>query len=233
MPIDCDAIVVSDLHLGRRGKSRPSACRAFFEELAAGELAWRPRTLILNGDIFENLDLRDWPASHWRALLALREAERAVPTVWVAGNHDGPLSAVEFFAHNRRTVEPVGACVMSGGKRVMVSHGKREAGIGRKRLYRSEVTNAEAIAKLRDQWHGYDRHGLREAVDVARGAIWYARHERFDAAVCGHTHGPFCGTLDGFPYANSGSWTKGNPTTCVVIHGGRLTLAHYEHKGER
>jgi UDP-2,3-diacylglucosamine pyrophosphatase LpxH len=93
---------------------------------------------------------------------------------------------------------------------------------------RARVTNREAVEKLRDQWAGYDNHGLREAVAVARGAIAYSRIEKFDAAICGHTHGPFCGTLGGFPYANCGSWTKGNPATYVVVDNGWMGLVEYK-----
>jgi metallophosphoesterase superfamily enzyme len=61
MPRDCDAIVVSDHHLGKRGKARPKMVRRFFDDLAGDRLPWRPRRVVLNGDVFEDLDLRNWP----------------------------------------------------------------------------------------------------------------------------------------------------------------------------
>lgn len=228
MPTDCDAIVVSDLHLGRRGKTRPTAVRTFCDDLVTGRLPWRPKTVVLAGDVFEDLDLRHWPRSHWQALAAVRRLEAAVPVVWVRGNHDGPFAAVEFMAGRSGLAEPVGTAVRSGGRTVMVTHGKWETPLADDP--RSRVTNREATQKLLDQWTGYDRKGLREAVAVARGAVTYARMNEFDAAVCGHTHGPFCGVLDGFPYANCGSWTKGNPATYVTVREGRLALNYYEHK---
>jgi UDP-2,3-diacylglucosamine pyrophosphatase LpxH len=166
------------------------------------------------------------PKTHWRALAALRNLENRLPVVWVRGNHDGPFAAVEFMARHSHLSEPVGFAFRSGDKRVMVTHGKEHIGLDRDP--RARVTNREAVEKLRDQWAGYDNHGLREAVAVARGAIAYSRIEKFDAAICGHTHGPFCGTLGGFPYANCGSWTKGNPATYVVVDNGWMGLVEYK-----
>ena len=226
MPTDCDAIVVSDLHLGRPGKSRPKQVRRFFEALADGRFEWRPARVVLAGDVFEDLDLRHWPDSHWQALAAIRKVERSIPVAWVRGNHDGPFDAVEFMAWRPDLAEPVGADIRSGDTRVLVTHGKWEAKWADDP--RTTVTHREATEKLRDQWAGYDRHGLREAVAVARGVVTYARLKGFDAVVCGHTHGPFCGTLDGFPYANAGSWTKGQTPTFVTLAGGSFAVRRYE-----
>lgn len=222
-PRECDAIVVSDLHLGKKGKARPKMVRWFFDALARGEL-WRPQQVVLNGDVFENLDFRHWPLSHWNALAAVRRLERVVPVVWVTGNHDGPFEAVAFLA-GESLAEPVGYGLASGDKRFLVTHGKWEMSWGDDP--RSSVSYREAVEKLRDQWPGYDRHGLREAVAVARGAVAYTRVDKWDGAICGHTHGPFCGELGGVPYANCGSWTKGNPATYVVAAAGRLSLHTY------
>ncbi len=230
MPTDCDALVVSDLHLGQPGKTRPKAVRRFFEELADGRAEWRPGRVVLAGDVFENLDLRHWPDSHWKALAAIRRLEKVVPVVWVRGNHDGPFDAVEFMAGRSELAEPVGADIRSGGTRVLVTHGKWEAKWADDP--RATATRREAVEKLRDQWGGYDRKGLHEAVAVARGAVTYARVQGFDAVVCGHTHGPFCGTLDGFPYANTGSWVKGVTPTFVTITRGSFALRRYEGRGD-
>lgn len=239
MPIDCDAIVVSDLHLGRRGKARPKAVRRFFEDIAQGTLLWRPKQVVLAGDVFQDLDFRKWPRSHWAALDAIRALEAVLPVVWVRGNHDGPFEAVRFLCGQYGRAEPVGHAVTSAGKRYMVTHGDAWSSYAGA----SALSYRDAVARLRDDWPHYDRTGLREAVAVARGAVAYARTAGFHGVVCGHTHGPFCGYFGGTrpadgggtktQYANCGSWTKGNPPTFVTLRDGYATLHRYDHKDAR
>jgi UDP-2,3-diacylglucosamine pyrophosphatase LpxH len=215
----CDALILSDFHLGSRKKARPKVLRKFLDELAEGT-RWNPHRVILNGDVIESLDFRKWPISHLETFRAIRQLAKVRKVAWVIGNHEDDSFAVETLMDANIMVEPPGAEVRSGGKLFLAMHGHC-----RPKGDNSGVTWTEAVTKLGDQW-SYKSGDLREAVAVARGAVEYARKEGFVGVICGDTHAPFCGTLGGFPYANCGSWTKGQ-ASYVVVHRGQLHLHHY------
>lgn len=230
---NCDALILSDLHLGSKKKARPKAVRLFFEALSGGRLAERPGQVILNGDVLEDLDFRRWPASHWEAFAAIRAASARLKIVWVVGNHDGPPDAVTTLAGPQITVECERALFPTGATRCVVAHGHDKAVYGTHAggASRPGPTRAEVTARLQDQWV-YKKKTLWEAVGIARGAVANALELRCGAAVCSHSHSPFVGEfrvggLGAVRYANTGSWTSGQAATYVVASDGDLALREF------
>ena len=220
----CDALIVSDFHLGSKRKARPRLVRAFFDALRCGELPHRPKKIILNGDVLDDLDFRKWPKSHWEALSAIRSAARVFPTEWVIGNHDGSPQAVEALCGSDINLEEVSAIFQTGDKTVVAMHGHDKHVFGNKAIaHKQGITHAATMKALCDQWV-YKRSRVMEAVRIARAAVFHAQDHGRQGVVCGHTHGAFSGVLDGIHYANSGSWTSGYPATYVVATQGRLEL---------
>jgi UDP-2,3-diacylglucosamine pyrophosphatase LpxH len=86
---EVDTLIVSDVHLGTV-LSRPDALLAVLK-------SYTFRRLILLGDIFDTLDFRRLPRTHWHLLMHIRtlcHPGQQVEVVWVEGNHDHLLSRI-------------------------------------------------------------------------------------------------------------------------------------------
>src|SRR5437016_5776701 len=80
MPIKFHSILISDLHFGS------PMCRA--RELQDFLKHIRVKTLILNGDIFEDLKFYRLQHWHWEAFGQIRKISDHCKVVWIRGNHD-------------------------------------------------------------------------------------------------------------------------------------------------
>jgi len=74
-------LIMSDIHLG----SDLLRVKKAIETLNKYEF----KKLILNGDIFDDLNLKRLGHEHWEVLTKIREISRVAEVVWVIGNHDG------------------------------------------------------------------------------------------------------------------------------------------------
>src|SRR5947209_15093219 len=88
-----DCLVISDLHLGS------AMCQA---RLLEHFLEWavdRTRELVINGDIFDDLNFKRLTKHHFACLKIIRKnSDRDdVRLVWVRGNHDGPADIVSHI----------------------------------------------------------------------------------------------------------------------------------------
>lgn len=84
-----DTIIVSDLHLG----SSVSRGKRLLELLHA----YTYRRLILNGDVFDDLNFKRLTKDDWRFLSYIRKMsnpKRGIDVVWVIGNHDGGVADI-------------------------------------------------------------------------------------------------------------------------------------------
>ena len=87
-----DTLILSDLHLGA-DMSRARDALRILRQL-------RYRRLILNGDIFADLNFARLKKEHWKFLGYIRKLsnpKRKVEVVWVEGNHDHGL--VQIMSH--------------------------------------------------------------------------------------------------------------------------------------
>ncbi len=88
-----DCIVISDLHLGS------DVCQA---KLLEGFLEWavvNSRTLVINGDIFDDLNFKRLTKRHFACLKVIRKnSDRDdFRLIWMRGNHDGPADIISHI----------------------------------------------------------------------------------------------------------------------------------------
>src|SRR4051794_33701235 len=114
LPYDC--LVISDLHLGSE------VCQArLLEEF----LAWavdRTRELVINGDIFDDLNFRRLTKRHFACLRIIRRnSDRDdFRLIWIRGNHDGPSEIVSHIVG----VEILDEYAFDNGQvRLLILHG--------------------------------------------------------------------------------------------------------------
>jgi len=84
-----DTLILSDLHLGADISRARDAMRVLQQN--------RYRRLILNGDIFADLNFARLKKEHWKFLGFIRKLsnpKRNVEVVWVEGNHDHGLTQI-------------------------------------------------------------------------------------------------------------------------------------------
>ncbi len=220
-------LVLSDLHLGTAA-ARADAI------IATLNTFWFDQ-IVLNGDVFENLDFTRLPKRHWKVLSRIRklsDPDRDVAEAWVRGNHD--IEIIDVMSHL------VGLPVYSEyrwehqGRAYLAIHGDQfDTAIGRspvatrwlglmhQPLRALDPKNRHIVAwfiKRVSAWR-------REAARVREGAVKHARKSGVQIVLCGHTHAPADTTVDGVRYLNSGSWTE-DPCSFITVddHGPKLHL---------
>jgi len=216
-PVVVDTLIVSDIHLGS------DVCRS--DALLATIRSHRFRRLILNGDVFDDLNFTRLTKQDWRVLSTLRRLsnpKRGVEVVWVAGNHDGVaeilshLLGVQVYEEYRWS-----HC----GTRFLAMHGHQfDTYITR----REKLTAVASYLYLKLQKIDGERQRfsrwikrtskswLRVADTVGRDALNYACATAADVVLCGHTHIPGHTERNGVRYINSGCWTD-RPSQYVTI----------------
>src|SRR5260370_39737207 len=112
-----DAVILSDLHLGSDNCQAKSICH-LLEQLAEGELV--AARLILNGDVFDSIDVRRLNKNHWKVLSLIRKLSDDVETIWLCGNHDGSAEVVSHLLGVAVMEESV---LESGHQRILILHG--------------------------------------------------------------------------------------------------------------
>ena len=92
-----DCLVISDLHLGS------DVCQA---KLLEEFLIWAVEhcdQLVINGDIFDDLNFKRLTKRHFACLKVIRRnTDRDdFRLVWVRGNHDGPIDIISHVVGRR------------------------------------------------------------------------------------------------------------------------------------
>lgn len=221
-----DIIILSDLHLG----SDISRAQDLLKVLGR----YRFKTLILNGDIFDNSNSKRLRNEHWEFLSYLRElTDAGKEVIWVAGNHDrfakdffsliGAQTCTEYlFFHN--------------GRKYLVIHGNQYD----KFLIKSEfMSNAlgssyQMLQKLsgkkqrvsRVMKRGYKKW-LRLSPRVVKGAVQHALARNVDVVICSHTHQHMRTESNGVVYMNTGCWAD-KPASFITIDGNGPTIEVFE-----
>jgi UDP-2,3-diacylglucosamine pyrophosphatase LpxH len=222
MPV-IDTVIVSDVHLG----SSLSLTREFLECLQSLNF----KRLILNGDMFDDLNFDRLKRDHWEVLSYLRKLsnpKHGVEVVWVIGNHDPKLSLllghlVGFEVRDRFEWQ-------AGDLRCVALHGHQFDPsfhlmgfifpfISRlfQHVLRINVLNGWIVRRL-DSITA-NMQGLSN--NVAAGAILWARQHSYDVICCGHTHKSLANTGSGISYYNSGSWVKESGSGTYIAFEGK------------
>jgi UDP-2,3-diacylglucosamine pyrophosphatase LpxH len=222
MPV-YDTVIFSDLHLG----SSLSLAREFVECLQGMHF----KRLILNGDMFEDLNFDRLKEDHWEVLSYLRklsDPKHGVEVVWVMGNHDPQLALL--LGHM------VGIEVLdrfewqAGDLRCVALHGHQfDPSFHRmgwlfpyvsrtfQRVLRVAGMNGWLV-RCKDSIAA-NLQGLSN--NVANGAVSWARMHSYDVICCGHTHRPLIKDNSGIMYCNSGSWVKESGSGTFIAFKGK------------
>jgi UDP-2,3-diacylglucosamine pyrophosphatase LpxH len=219
-----DCIVISDLHLGS------DVCQArLLEEF----LIWAVdhcRELVINGDIFDDLNFKRLTKRHFACLKVIRRnSDRDdLRVVWVRGNHDGPADIVGHIVG----VDILDEYVYDNGDvRLLILHGDQFDTITTGFPLLTEV--ACGVFYFIQKWMPHSaarwirrisKKFQRNSQLIQRRASEYAAGRGFRFITCGHTHLPLVAESEGVLYLNSGTWTEAPPCPFVVVHGGDIWL---------
>ncbi len=208
-PVDVfETVIISDIHLGSK-VSRTDALLDFLERV-------RFKRLIINGDVFDSINMRRLNRYHWKVLSRLRrltDQENNQEVIWIRGNHDGfsdlltQLLGVKVYNEYSFSWQD---------KKVIVLHGD---------IFDSFTSNYPLLSDIADYFYRLSisldpvkmRIGrwlkrnsktfIRNTVKVRERALAYARHKNADVIICGHTHHAEEVWQENRRYLNSGSWT--------------------------
>ena len=223
-------VVLGDIHLGS------PLCRA---QMLREVLATVPfDRLVLNGDVFDDLNFRRLRSEHWGVMQAVRDLAQEREVIWIRGNHDGSAEVLRHL---------LGIPVLEEfrfgfrGEGVLVVHGDafddfQKSATTLKRLrhvFYGFVIWFDVPRKTAIQWAQRSSSVFARAVDkVKRKALHAARERGVRYVVVGHTHHREHAEHDGLVYLNPSSWLTPTPAyvlfdeaepapRMVVVHAGR------------
>jgi UDP-2,3-diacylglucosamine pyrophosphatase LpxH len=189
--------------------------------------------LVLNGDIFDDLNFRRLRAKHWAVLDRLRLLSDEREIVWICGNHDGSPEALKRL---------LGVSVLREftfryrGDLVWVVHGDQFDDFNRA---------TRGLRGLRDKFYGFaiwfdvprktaiqwaQRSSVifaRAAAKVKRKAVDRGREMDAKYVVVGHTHHRELEIQEGITFVNPSSWLASNPSYVLfdeTEHAPRLVI---------
>ena len=214
-----DTLILSDLHLGADMSRARHAMRVLQQN--------RYRRLILNGDIFADLNFARLKKEHWKFLGYIRKLsnpKRNVEVVWVEGNHDHGLTQIMSHLVGVRAYHEYGWEYQ--GLRHIAVHGHQFDSFGVNNVRFNYLfgtllylqlqkwdTKSKMLTRFLDR---LNTRWLRLSTKVAAGALAHARHHQAARIFCGHTHAALHRHEDGIDYYNSGSWIDERPTYITV-----------------
>jgi UDP-2,3-diacylglucosamine pyrophosphatase LpxH len=226
-----DAIILSDIHLGSSNCQTWNVCR-LLERIIEGDIV--TSRLILNGDVFDSMDLRRLNREHWRVLTLIRKLSDRIDVVSLCGNHD---TSAEHLLHLLGVTVLDDYVLESGSERILILHGH---------VFDTFLDNHPILTRLADcvyaflQWmdrtHRLARlckHSsktfLRCAKKIEDEAVEMASRRDCNTVCCGHTHSAVVHTNRLVAYYNCGCWTE-LPCTYLTVAGGivRLCTFHAE-----
>ena len=220
--------VISDLHLGS------NVCRAdyFLEFLYYLET----ENLILNGDIFDNMDFRRLKKSHWQVLKKLRQISKHTKIIWISGNHDYQCEPIAHLIGAKFTLD----YVIQMDRKIYITHGDRFDKIITKRpILTKFADNIYRFIQLFDRRmdNNYYYSGMikrhsktltRVTGNTVANTIKFAKKNNYDSIIIGHLHKPaLLTTLENMvEYCNSGCWTEEN-CSYITIDNGLINLKSF------
>lgn len=226
-----DCIVISDLHLGSL------VCQArLLEEF----LEWavdRCRVLVINGDIFDDLNFKRLTKRHFACLRVIRRNSdrNDMKVVWVRGNHDGPADIISHIVG----VEILDEYIFDNGKvALLILHGDQFDTIITHYPWLTTLAcglfyfiqklmphnAARWIRRITKKWQ-------RNSELIQRRASEYAASRGFSYVTCGHTHLPLVAEQNGVTYFNTGTWTEAPPCPFLVVQGSEVRLEFWPLPG--
>ncbi len=229
LPYDC--LVISDLHLGS------DMCQARLLESFLEWAARNSRELVINGDIFDDLNFKRLTKRHFACLKVIRRnSDRDdFRLIWVRGNHDGPADIISHIVG----VDILDEYIYDNGEaRLLILHGdqfdtfitsyKLLTEVGCRIFYFIQKwaphNTARWIRRVTKKWQ-------RNSQLVQQRAVEYARGKGCRFVTCGHTHLPLTAEVDRVRYFNTGTWIEHPPCPFVSVRGPEVRLQTWPPAG--
>ena len=216
--------MISDLHLGSM------VCQA---KLLEEFLIWafgHCHCLVINGDIFDDLNFKRLSKRHFACLKEIRRnSDRSdVRVVWVRGNHDGPAEIVSHIVG----VDILDEFIYDNAKvQLLILHGDQFDTVVTDYPWLTDLASGAFYFIQKWMPHRAARWIRRLAKTFQRNshliehrASDYARSRGFRYVTCGHTHLPLTAEHDGVVYINTGTWTEAPPCPFLVVDGAEVRL---------
>jgi len=219
--IKVDTLIISDIHLGFKFSR--------VQKLITVLDGYRFKRLILNGDIFDDLNFNRLNSEHWEVLSLFRHLSKYAEVVWIIGNHDGRIDSLSRL---------IGVKVnnyyqwRAGKKKCLAIHGHQyDRFISRDPLVSGLagglfyfLKRFEGKNEVVTNWlKKHNRSWLRLSDEVALGAVKFARRRRTNYVFCGHTHLARQWEFNGIKYWNSGCWVEA-PAHLITVKGEQVSL---------
>jgi UDP-2,3-diacylglucosamine pyrophosphatase LpxH len=191
------------------------------------------RVLVINGDIFDDLNFKRLTKRHFACLKIIRRNSdrKDFRLIWIRGNHDGPADTISHIVG----VEIRDQYIYANGKvRLLILHGDQ---------FDNFITDYKLITYLGcyifygiQKWAPHNtarwirrvtKKWQRNSELVQRGAIDFAKSRGCRFVTCGHTHLPLVTESNGVRYLNTGTWIEHPPHPFVSVRGDDVRLDYW------
>lgn len=227
-----DCIVISDLHLGS------DVCQAkLLEEFLEWACA-NSRELVINGDIFDDLNFKRLSKRHFACLRVIRRnSDRDdFRLIWLRGNHDGPVDVVSHIVG----VDILDEYVYDNGRvRLVILHGDQFDTFITKHVFLTEIACGlfyfiqKLVPHRASRWvRRISKKWQRNSQLVERRAIEHAKSRGCRNVTCGHTHLALVSEHDGVRYYNTGTWMEAPPCPFLSVRGEEIRLEFWPRQLE-
>lgn len=219
-----DCLVISDLHLGS------DVCQARLLEEFLNWATIHSKMLVINGDIFDDLNFKRLTKRHFSCLRVIRRhSDRDdFRLIWVRGNHDGPADIVSHIVG----VEILDEYIYDNGQvRLLILHGDQFDYFITRFKWMTNI--ACGIFYFIQKWMPHrsarwirriSKRFQRNSQVVQGGAVELARNRSCPHVTCGHTHLSMTSEVDGIRYYNTGTWTEHPPCPFLSVRGDQVEL---------
>lgn len=219
-----DTVIISDTHLGAKNCSALKL-RSFLTSVKTGRL-------ILNGDIFDDLNFKRLDGAHFHCLRAIRKLSVRSEVVWISGNHD---RAAGVLSHIIGVDVKNSITLRAGRKTYLVLHGDVFDEIIRNHPVLTWIADlCYGIVQWVDRSHNVALYLKRKCKTFTRSydkvkkrCVELAKKRGYDGIMIGHLHIPESTVIDGIHYVNSGSWTQ-SQCTFIGIRNEEVALYDFD-----
>lgn len=217
-------VVISDIHFG----SCVSQAKLLEDTLKQFEFEY----LVMNGDIFEDLNLEKVTQGQWRTIGFIGKLIRqGVTVVSIRGNHDWSMVHMnalgikwrkQFVLRHRYEGRPATYGFLHGHQFDSFWMTWRWFGTVVTWVFNSIIQPLDRHFIIGRWLKKSSKTWLRLSEQVADGAIRYAARRHWDVVMCGHTHHAYKkeDARSGIVYYNDGSWTEKPCGLITIDHDG-------------
>jgi UDP-2,3-diacylglucosamine pyrophosphatase LpxH len=230
IPLSFHTIIISDIHLGSP-MCQAKTLLKFLKNI-------RVKNLILNGDVFEDLNFNRLQKWHWKCFGQIRKISDHCKVIWNRGNHDEIDS--KFLSHLLGVTITDQYKFKAFGKKMFAAHGDQWD----RYIYRHPIATkilteiyrflqkimATHMTKATRYLKKKSKLLLKNHQTLLDNAFDFALNNDFEAVFYGHTHKACLDYREGKIYGNSGTWESDDPHFIGISRTG-IHLCRYEKTG--